>query len=119
MKKLIVSLKTSSNVLNDFKNAFNLARNNKLKEHYEISFDNKRDFNKFIRNIDILSCIIHNKPKSIYELAKLMDKDVSNLNKIILFYEKINVIKLKKSKDGRTTTTPIVEYDIIEFNLAA
>jgi predicted transcriptional regulator len=119
MKNLIISLKTSTNVLNDFKNAFKSAKKNKLKENYEISFDNKREFNKFIRNIDVLSFIIHHKPNSIYELAKLMNRDVSNLNKIILFYKNIGVIKLKKSKKGRSITTPIVEFDKIQFDLAA
>jgi predicted transcriptional regulator len=123
MKKLIVSLKTSTTVLNDFKTALKESKkeskNENSKEHYEISFDNKREFNMFIRNIDVLSFIIHNEPKSIYELAKLMNKDVSNLNKIILFYEKNGVIKLIKSKEGRSITTPKVKYDKIEFNLAA
>jgi tetratricopeptide (TPR) repeat protein len=50
---------------------------------YEVSFDNKADFNKFVRNIPVLSAIIVYKPRSVYELAKLTKIDVSNLNKTI------------------------------------
>ena len=64
--------------------------------------------------------IITYKPRSVYELAKLSNLDVSNLNKIILFFEEFGVLKLKEMKvDGRNVKKPIVEYNKIEFNLAA
>ncbi len=73
-----------------------------------------------MKNIGILSLIHSLKPKSVYELAKIADMDVSNLNKIILFFEEAGVVKLKRSKvSGRLVTRPVVEYDKIEFNLAA
>ena len=55
---------------------------------YEVSFDNKADFNRFVRNIPILSAILAFKPRSVYELARLTGTDVSNLNKTIQFFEK-------------------------------
>ncbi|MBL6996419.1 hypothetical protein [Desulfobacula sp.] len=119
MKKLIVSLKTSNQVINDFKKAFKKAKKGQMKDHFEISFDNRTDFNKFIRNLDILTFIIHHNPRSVYELAKLMEKDVSNLNKTILYYADLGVVKIKKEKGGRETNKPIVEFNKIEFDLAA
>jgi predicted transcriptional regulator len=121
MKSLIVTLKTSTEALDDFRNALKLARKGKLKEnHYEVSFDNKKDFERFVKNIYLLSMIISYKPRSIYELAKLCNLDVSNLNKTILFFEEFGVLKLKEMKvGGRNVKKPIVEYDKIEFNLAA
>ncbi len=122
MKKLIVSLKTSTEVLDDFKSALkNMKKKSTGKtSHYEISFDTKKDFNRFIRNIDLLTHIITFKPKSVYELAKICSMDVSNLNKIIQFFEEAGVIRIKKSKvSGREVRTPIVDYDEIVFKLAA
>ena len=120
MKKLIVSLKNSSEVLNDFTKALKNAKKNKLRSKHEISFDNKRDFNRFIKNIDILMYIINSKPKSVYELSKICNKDVSNLNKIIKFFNSIGVIEIKKTKvAGREVNTPIIDYDTIQFKLAA
>ncbi|MEW5692004.1 MAG: hypothetical protein AB1765_01765 [Candidatus Hydrogenedentota bacterium] len=122
MKQLVISLKNSTEVLSDFKKAFRNAKRNDKQYHsrYEISFDSKKELNKFLRNIDILSSIIYFKPKSIYELAKICRRDVSNLNKTILFLSKIGAIKIKKSKiSGKETNTPIVEYDSIQFKLAA
>lgn len=121
MKKLIVSIKSSSETLSDFKKALKDARKGRLKgEHFELSFDNKKDFDRFIRNLGILSAILVHKPKSVYELAKLVDMDVSNLNKIILFFETVGAIRIKTSTvSGRTVKTPVVEYEQIEFNLKA
>lgn len=122
MKKLVISVKSPGEALNDFSQALKRAKKTKGKvsPYYEIAFDNKKDFNKFLKNISILMLIQSLKPKSIYELAKMAGIDQSNLNKIILFFEEIGALKIKVRKvNGRTVKTPIVEYDKIEFNLAA
>lgn len=121
MKKLIISIKSSHESLNDFKKALSQARKGRLKEdHFEISFDNKKDFNKFLKNIEVLSAIVTHKPKSVYDLAKIIGMDVSNLNKVILFFEEIGAIKIQTATvSGRNVKIPVVEYDNIEFDLRA
>lgn len=121
MKKLIVSVKSPSQVMSDFKKALKDARQGRLKgTHYEIAFDNQKDFERFAKNIGILVAILNHKPKSIYELAQILDKDISNLNKLITFFENIGAVKIKTSQEsGRAVKKPIVEYDQIEFDLNA
>jgi predicted transcriptional regulator len=121
MKKLIVSIKSSTQTLSDFKKALKDARKGRLKEdHFEISFDNKKDFDKFAKNLGVLSAILTHKPKSIYELAKLIDMDVSNLNKLIAFFESVGAVTVKTSQSaGRAVKTPVVEYGQVEFDLNA
>ncbi|MBI1883520.1 MAG: hypothetical protein HYS08_04870 [Chlamydiae bacterium] len=121
MKHLIVSFKTSDEILDDFKKALGNAKKAKFKtHHFEISFDNKKDFDRFVLNLPILKYVLVFKPKSVYELAKITGMDVSNLNKVILFLEEAGALKVKTSKvSGRTVKMPVVEYDTVEFNLAA
>lgn len=121
MKQLTVSIKSSFEVLKDFKKALKKAKRRGFKEpHYEISFGSRKDFERFVKNIPILSAIIEYKPKSVYELAKHTDMDVSNLNKVILFLEEMGAIRLKSAKiNGRQVKTPVVEYEKIEFKLVA
>jgi predicted transcriptional regulator len=121
MKRLIVSLKTADELFTGFRRALHKARKNKIKSpHFEISFDNKKGFDRFVRNIDILKYILVYKPKSVYELAKITKIDVSNLNKVILFFEEIGALRVKiTTESGRTVKKPVVEYDTIEFKLAA
>ena len=120
-KTLTVSLKTSDEFFEGISSAFKAVSKKKIEgSHYEVSFDDKKSFDRFVKNIGILSLISNLKPKSVYELAKHAKMDVSNLNKIILFFEEIGVIKIKRKKiQGRTVSWPIVEYEKIEFNLAA
>jgi predicted transcriptional regulator len=88
--------------------------------HYEVSFDNRKDFERFVKNISILVSIQQLKPKSINELAKLLDKDQSTLNKLILFFEDMGVLTIEEDKvKGRAVKIPKVEYDRIEFRLDA
>ena len=119
MKQLVISLKSSSEVLKDFKKAFKQVKKRQIKApHYEISFDDKRTFERFIKNIYILSDILAFKPRSVYELAKFSGTDISNLNKVILFFEDIGVIQIKQRKiNGREVKTPIVNYDSIKIDL--
>jgi predicted transcriptional regulator len=121
MKKLVVSLKTRVEAISDFKKAFREARRGKLSgEHYEISFESKKEFNRFVKNMSILAVIYKQKPKSVYELAKLVDMDVSNLNKLMDFFAMVGAIKLLVSTvGGRAVKTPVVEYGQIEFDLRA
>lgn len=119
MKKLIVSIKAPSQTLSEFKKALKDARKGKRKhDHFEISFDNKKDFDRFTKNLGVLAAILTHKPKSIYELAKLIEMDVSNLNKLIAFFESIGVVTVKTSQvSGRAVKMPVVEYEQVEFDL--
>ena len=46
--------------------------------------------------------------------------DPSNLNKVILFFEEIGAIKIKEKKvKGKLAKVPVVDYESIEFKLAA
>lgn len=122
MKTLVVSCKTSDQVFADFKRAAKSVRRGSFKGEpaFEVSFDNKADFNRFVRNISVLSAIIVFKPRSIYELAKLTGADVSNLNKVIQFFEEIGVVTIKATKSGgRIQNRPQVEYDEVTFRLTA
>jgi predicted transcriptional regulator len=119
MKQLIISIKSPGDTLNEFKKALKQARQGSLSPSSEIVFDNRRDFDRFVRNLHILSSIRSYQPRSVYELAKHAGLDVSNLNKVILFFEKLGVVRIREEViSGRKVRRPIVDYDRIEFKLA-
>ena len=121
MKRLIVSLKTPSEALDDFVRVCKSVQERKVRGvHRELAFDNRKAFERFVSNLVILSQIAALKPKSVYELAKATGRDISNLNKVVVFLEEVGVIRVKKSiANGRPIKTPIVDYDRIEFRLRA
>ena len=122
MKKLIISIRSTSNALDQMTKRLKKAqvKKGKVSPHYEISFTDMKHFKKFIANIDVLTLIYLLKPKSIYDLANMMQKDVGNINKLLNFFEKLGAIELKEKKiNGRTAKKPVVHYQKIEFDLAA
>jgi predicted transcriptional regulator len=121
VKKLIVSVKTPGEALHDFVRVCKSVQERKAKGvHRELAFDSRKAFDRFVSNLVILSQIAALKPRSVYELAKATGRDISNLNKVVIFLEEVGVIRVKKSvANGRPIKTPIVDYDRIEFRLRA
>ena len=120
MKKLIISMKSTEDMFSDFKKVASQVKKGRSSKstHYEIAFDNKKDFNLFLRNLNLLSVILNSKPESIYELAKLADADFSKVKKVMAFFTDTGVVRIKEKKKGRRSTKqPIIDYDRIEFNL--
>ena len=122
MKKLIISMKSTEEMFSDFKKAANRVKRGKSPKstHYEISFENQRDFNRFVRNLGVLMLILNEKPHSIYQLAKLADRDLANVKKVVAFFEEIGAVRIEEEKvSGRKVKKPIVDYDRVEFDLRA
>lgn len=121
MKKLIISMKSTEDMFSDFKKvAKNIKKGTAKGTHYEISFESKKDFNKFVKNISILMIVLNFKPHSIYQVAKIADKDLSNVKKVIAFFEEIGALQIKEEKvSGRTVKKPVIDYDRVEFDLKA
>lgn len=69
--------------------------------------------------IEILMTIIHHKPQSIYELAKILDRDFKNVHSDVKFLSEIGLIKLQDSGDARNGLIPIAKFSGIELDLAA
>ena len=115
-------MKSTDDMFSDFKKVAKKVKANRPPKntHYEVSFESKRDFNRFIRNISVLSTILNSKPQSIYQLAKMTNCDLSNLKKLISFFEEIGALQIKKhTTSGRIVKTPVVNYQKIEFDLTA
>jgi len=76
-------MKSTDDMFSNFKKVANSIKKGKSAKaaHYEISFENKKDFNRFIKNISVLMMILNFKPHSIYQLAKIADRDLSNIKK--------------------------------------
>jgi len=84
-----------------------------------IVFDSIDQFRKIItsKRIELLKVIRHKKPKSIYELAKLVNRSVDNVNNEIRLLEQMGFLETEKSKEGRSRLMPLVDFDKIEIEL--
>ncbi|MES2803712.1 MAG: hypothetical protein V4654_14565 [Bdellovibrionota bacterium] len=78
-----------------------------------IQFDSVTSFRGFmtLQKIEILLMISNVKPKSIYELAKLLDRSLGAVQKDCDALARIRFIKLQKQKTGRGSITPKLAFD--------
>jgi predicted transcriptional regulator len=122
MKTLTIALKTSEDIFDDAIQAMKEAMKKEVKNppEYMITFTSPKEFDKFLKHIKLIRVIKYLKPESVYELAKVMKVDVSNLNKSIQFLEDFEVITVKTTKkNGRTLKKPIFDFDDIRIKMAA
>ena len=111
MRKLIVSLKTPGEAFDDFVRVCKSVQARKARGvHRELAFDNRKAFERFVGNLVVLSQIAALKPRSVYELARATRKDVSNLNKVVLFFEEVGVLFSNNLLNARLI------YQIIKFH---
>ncbi len=67
---------------------------------------------------EVFAAIVENKPESLYELAKILDKDQGNVLRDVKSLESLGLVKLVSAKDGkRERLKPESSYDkiVIEF----
>ena len=68
--------------------------------------------------LKIVKAIRKNHPASIYELAKILRRDVKNTFDDVQFLAQAGLVELKKTKDIREKTTPKVDYDKIVLEIS-
>ena len=111
-----ISIKTKEDLFNEIKGVWGkLEKGERVKKHEGISFENIEAMRKILseERFRILRTIKKEHPKSIYELAKLLKRDIKNTFDDVQFLAQIGLIELKKTKEGREKTAPRVNYDRI------
>lgn len=69
--------------------------------------------------LEILQVIIAKNPQSIYELAKMVNRDFKNVHTDVNILKEVGLIELKDSGDARSGLIPVAKYSGIELDLAA
>jgi predicted transcriptional regulator len=121
VKNIKISIKSDKELFDEIKNVTGkLERGEKVRKHEGISFDNLETMRKILTDerIKILKAIKKDNPASIYELANILHRDTKNTFDDVKFLSEMGLIELKKTKNGREKTTPMVKYDKILLEIA-
>ncbi|MBI5196517.1 MAG: ArsR family transcriptional regulator [Nitrospirae bacterium] len=116
IRNIKISIKSDDELFNEVKEVCGkLERGEKVKKHEGISFESIEAMRKVLteERLKILKTIKKDHPRSIYELAKMLHRDIKNTFNDVQFLAQAGLIELKKIKDGRERTTPRVNYDKI------
>ncbi|WKZ34024.1 MAG: winged helix DNA-binding protein [Thermodesulfobacteriota bacterium] len=120
-KKVKVGIKSTKEALDDFVKAGEaIERGQKASKQEGLFFESIEGFRKALtpRRIELLHIIREQRPESIQELARLADRDMRAVVTDISILERYGLVDMKRKKDGRKLSTPIVDYDTIDIKIA-
>lgn len=121
VKKLVIGIKSVDEVMSDFAYAAKeLERGNMVKEKKDLYFTDLKAFRRALsdRRLAILRAIRASNPASVYELAKIVKRDVKNVSSDLAILEELGLVELKKTKTMRNKVKPTVPYDAINLDIA-
>ncbi len=116
VRDIKISIKSDEDIYREVKDVVKkIERGEKVRKHEGKSFEDLDTMRKVLSDerLRILKTIRKDHPQSIYELAKMLHRDVKNTFDDVQFLAGAGLIDLKKTKDGREKTTPTVNYDRI------
>lgn len=121
VRNIKIAIKSEDELFREIKDVCDkLERGEKVKKHEGISSESLDAMRKVLteERIRVLKTIKKGHPQSIYELAKILGRDVKNTFDDVQFLAGMGLIELKKTKEGREKTAPIVKYDRILLEIA-
>ncbi len=118
VKNVTIGIKSIEEVLSNAKAVMKrLERGEKVrKKRPGIYFESLEIMRKAItpERVKILKVIKGKRPQSIYELAKLLNRNLKNVADDVHYLAELGLIELEKGKsNGREKTMPLVNYDKI------
>ncbi|MBI5970226.1 MAG: MarR family transcriptional regulator [Deltaproteobacteria bacterium] len=122
IKHITLKVKTLDEMAADFKRAWKEAGKGKsVREAAEtVCFDSVEDMHKFLspERIRLLKTVHEKTPKSIYELARMLDRDRKNVTEDVKMLEAVGLIERKAAKRGKEKVELVVDYDRIQMDIA-
>lgn len=113
IKKIDIGIKGLKESLKDFAETWKrLESGKKVKKEEGIYFDSIDTMRAVLTNnrLLILKTIREHHPQSVYELAKILRRDLKNVNQDLRLLAKIGLVMLEKSKTDKKRVIPHVDY---------
>jgi len=116
VKNIKVGIKSEKELFDEVKDVWGkLEKGEEVRKHEAIYFQSLGAMRKVLteERLRIVKTIKKEHPSSIYELAKILGRDVKNTFDDVQFLTQAGLLELRKKKEGREKTTPMVKYDKI------
>ena len=120
VKNIKVGIKSLEDSLNEFAVTWKKLENEeKIDKHKALYFESIDALRSVLTNkrIEILRTIKKQKPGSIYELAKILGRDLKNVNEDVKLLADLDFVTLEKVKTDRKRTVPTVDYGEITMEI--
>lgn len=119
LKTLTITISSTAEFLADIKGSLKAAQSSRKKAE-TLSFDTMETFKRVLtqNRLEILMAIARNRPESIYQLAKFLDREHPHVMKDCKALETFGFILLTEAGTVKKQYTPKLsfEYDLIRVN---
>lgn len=113
VKRIDIGIKGLAESLKDFAGAWKkLEAGKRIKREDGIYFDSINTMRAVLTNnrLLILKTIRERKPDSVYELAKILERDLKNVNQDLKLLAEIGLVTLERTEEDRKRVVPHVDY---------
>ena len=69
------------------------------------------------KRLELLHAIKEKQPDSVYELSKIVKRDIKNVNGDLELLRDIGLVSITKAREGRERVVPRVNYDKIQLEI--
>lgn len=121
VKRVKIGIKSLDDVLDDAKEAMKkLELGEKVKPEKGLYFESIEGFRKALtpRRLELLRLIREKQPGSIQELSRLAKRNIKSVVTDIDILEDLGLVGMKRKKEGRRESTPTVNYNKINLEIA-
>lgn len=116
VRKIDIGIKGLKESLKDFAETWKkLESGKRVKKEEGIYFDSIDTMRAVLTNnrLLILKTIRERHPKSVYELAKMLERDLKNVNQDLKMLAEIGLVTLEKVETDKKRVIPHVDYSKI------
>ena len=120
VKRIDIGIKRLEDSLKDFAETWkSMETGKKVRKEEGIYFESIDDMRAVLTNnrLAILRAIRENKPKSVYELSKILGRNLKNVNEDLKLLAEIGLVTLEATKTDRKRITPHVDYGKITLEI--
>jgi len=121
VKRVKIGIKSLENVLEDTKEVMKkLERGEKVKPEKGLYFESIEGFRKALtpKRLELLHLIREKQPGSIQALTRLSKRNIKSVATDITLMEELGLIDMKRKKEGRRESIPVVNYNKINLEIA-
>ena len=120
IKRIDIGIKGLEESLQDFADTWKKVQaGERVKKDEAIYFETVDAMRSVLTNnrLLILRTIRERKPHSVYELAKILGRDLKNVNQDLMLLAEIGLVTLEKTTTDKKRVIPHVDYNMIQVEI--
>src|SRR3989337_4574319 len=121
IKRVKIGIKSVKDFLDDFvKTGEAIERGEKVKPEKGLYFESIEGFRKALtpKRLELLHIIKEKQPESLQDLSRLAKRDMKSIVTDIKILENLDLIDMKRKREGRRESIPMVDYERIDLQIA-